>query len=134
MRGSAALLAAATLTTCLAAAGVVHAEYLGPLAAQAKADGECVEVQKTVDATTGKTTSTGVPFETLCPQGVDPGSIVTVTYDLSPASQLAPDTAGSHPASTRTQTVEPQPPYANPYSSTVVKPKSKTTATTTPKH
>jgi len=130
MRRSAALLAAGTLIAGLAAAGPAGAvDYLGPLAQKAAADGKCVLVTTLVDTGTN-TSTTSSAEEGDCPDGVAPGSIVSSTYNYNPPSQLAPGSRGSLVQTSKS--VQPQPPYTNPYTTTVVKPTPKTASTTSP--
>lgn len=137
MRRSATLLTAATLAVWLAAAGAAHADLtLGGLAAQAAADGRCVEVAKSIDATTGKTIHTDEPVETDCPDGTAAGSVIYVTDSEAPPTQQKPSAGDPYGlgTTTRTTTVQGQPPLVNPYTTTVVKPTPKTASTTTPAH
>jgi hypothetical protein len=137
MKRSAALLAAASLAASLAATSAAAVDY-GPDAAEAAQDGKCLEVDKVVDATTGKQVGpTENPREVDCPDGVSAGSVVFVTNNVAPPAQQRPtDNDPLHEGTLTRQTtaVTPQPPFRNPYSTTVVKPTPKTASTTTPAH
>ncbi len=136
MRTSAALVAAGLLATCLAAAGAAHADMtLGGMAANAAKDGMCVKAAKTVNGTTGHTHE-DPPEETDCPDGVAPGSVIYETATDYPPTQQKPSAEDPFGlgTTTTTTTVQGQPPLVNPYTTTVVKPKPKTTSSTTPKH
>ena len=138
MRRSAAHFAAGTLAAGFALAGVARgADWLGSIAAKAAADGKCVEVDKYVDVTSGRTIDTDPPVETDCPDGTSAGSVLYVTYNNAPPTQQKPsasDPFGEGTSTRGTTTVQGQPPLFNPYTTTVVKPKPKTASTTTPKH
>jgi hypothetical protein len=132
MRRSASLLAAATLAAGLAAAGAARAvDWLGPSAAQAAADGKCLQVSTVVDTANNQSTTQERGVEVDCPDGAPAGSVSWVTYNDNPPTQQAPGSRSSGFVEA-SRTITPQPPYFNPYTTTVVKPTPKTASTTTP--